>query len=174
MLWMIHSAMIFLICVATYAAALERAGEPAVLPGALGRRAHRLGLLSSGRCANGRGRCCSSRRQVAHVWAGAVASTISVFIVEILLGMPVLSLTPLLAVIAGMTFVVKAGTLSGWFYLWAAAEFLSTIPIALWPDVGPLIFGGVTAISFFIPGLIYHRQRQRTLEARRTEAAREE
>jgi serine/threonine-protein kinase len=91
-----------------------------------------------------------------------VAATIGVFVVEILLGLPVLTLTPLLAVIAGMTFVVKAGMLSGSFYLSAAALFLSAIPIALFPEYGPLLFGLVTAVCFFVPGLKYHRQRLRS------------
>jgi serine/threonine-protein kinase len=89
-----------------------------------------------------------------------------VFVVEILLGLPVLTLTPLLAVIAGMTFVVKAGMLSGSFYLSAAAMFLSAVLIALLPErllpCGPLLFGLVTAVCFFVPGLKYHRQRLRS------------
>ena len=106
-------------------------------------------------------------RQVAHVWGGAVMATISVFVIEMLLGLPVLSLTPLLAVIAGMTFAVKAGMLSGAFYLSAAAEFLIAVPMSLYPDTAPLLFGLVTAVCFFIPGLKYHRQRQRSLMAQR-------
>ncbi len=161
-LWMIHSAMVLLICVATFL--LRHSGQEN--PG------YYLGLWGGGLIVWGgvfwslrkrAGPILFVERQVAHVWAGAVAATISVFVVEILLQRPVLSLTPILAVIAGMTFVVKAGMLSGWFYLWAALQFLSTIPIAMFPDVGPLIFGAVTALSFFIPGLVYHRQRQRTL-----------
>jgi serine/threonine-protein kinase len=166
MLWMIHSAMVMLICTATFG--LRWSGRENPL--------YYLGLWGGGLIVWGAffwslrkraGPVLFVELQVAHVWAGAVVSTICVFIVEILLGLEVLTLTPLLAVIAGMTFVVKAGTLSGWFYLWAAAQFLSIIPIALWPEYGPLIFGGVTAVSFFIPGFIYHRQRQRTLLARR-------
>jgi serine/threonine-protein kinase len=104
-------------------------------------------------------------RQVAHVWGSAVIATIGVFILEMVMGMHVLTLAPLLAVIAGMTFVVKAGMLSGWFYAWAAAEFLIAIPMALYPDYGILLFGAVTAVSFFIPGLYYYRQQQRSREA---------
>jgi serine/threonine-protein kinase len=166
MLWMIHSAMVLLICALTYL--LRRGGFIYPL--------YYLVLWGGGLIVWGcvfwslrkrAGPILFVERQVAHVWAGAVAATISVFIVEILLKLPVLSLTPILAVIAGITFVVKAGMLSGWFYLWAGLQFLSTIPIALFPDAGPLIFGTVTAVSFFIPGLIYHRQRQRTLREQR-------
>jgi serine/threonine-protein kinase len=96
-------------------------------------------------------------RQVAHVWGAAILATIGVFVLEMLLGLPVLKLAPLLAVIAGMTFVVKAGMLTGAFYVQATAEFLIAIPMALFPDYGILLFGAVTAGSFFVPGLYYYR-----------------
>jgi eukaryotic-like serine/threonine-protein kinase len=70
----------------------------------------------------------------------------------------------MLAVIAGITFAVKAGMLSGVFYVAASAEFLSAVPMALpplYPDYGILLFGVVTAVCFFLPGLKYHRQRLR-------------
>jgi serine/threonine-protein kinase len=104
-------------------------------------------------------------RQIAHVWAAAVAGTIGVFVIELLLGLPVLTLTPMLAVIAGMTFMVKAGMLTGAFYLSAGAMFLITIPMAMYPDYAPLMFGVVTAVCFFVPGVKYHRQRLRSLRA---------
>jgi serine/threonine-protein kinase len=86
-----------------------------------------------------------------------------VFVVEWLLGpkVGVLTLSPILAVFAGMVFVVKAGMLSGAFYLAALALFLTAIPMALYPRVAPLLFGTVSAACFFIPGLIYHRRRLR-------------
>ena len=77
-----------------------------------------------------------------------------------------LTLSPILAVIAGMTFVVKAGMLSGSFYVSAAALFLTAVPMALWPEYGPLMFGLVSAVCFFVPGLKYHRQRLRGLRER--------
>jgi serine/threonine-protein kinase len=109
-------------------------------------------------------------RQIAHVWGAAVMATISVFVIEILLELPVLRLTPLLAVIAGMVFAVKAGMLSGSFYLSAAAEFLIAVPMAMYPQYAPLLFGLVTSLCFFVPGLKYYRQRQTTLRAQRAEA----
>lgn len=102
-------------------------------------------------------------RQVAHVWAGAILATIGVFVLEILLDVHVLKFAPMLAVIAGMTFVAKAGMLSGALYIAAAAEFLTAVPMALFPDYGILLFGLITAICFLVPGYKYHRQRQRTL-----------
>ena len=43
------------------------------------------------------------------------------------------------------------------------ALFLTAIPMALFPDYGPLMFGFVSAVCFFVPGLKYHRQRLRGL-----------
>jgi serine/threonine-protein kinase len=113
-------------------------------------------------------------RQVAHVWGAAIAATIGVFAIEYLLKMRVLELAPMLAVIAGITFAVKAGMLSGVFYFSAAAEFLTAILMSLPPlhrEYGVLLFGVVTAVCFFVPGRKYHRQRQKarqqTVEAER-------
>jgi serine/threonine-protein kinase len=81
-----------------------------------------------------------------------------------MLGRPVLELTPVLAVVAGMVFLVMAGTLAGWFYIAAALCFVSVVPMALvGPPWSPLLFGIVSAIGFFIPGLKYYRQRLRSL-----------
>jgi serine/threonine-protein kinase len=104
-------------------------------------------------------------RQVAHVWGSAVLATISIFVVEILLHLPVLTLSPLLAVVAGMVFLVKAGMLSGSFYISALVLYLTAVPMSIWPDYGPLMFGLVSGLCFFIPGLKYHRQRLRSLQA---------
>ena len=60
-------------------------------------------------------------RQIAHVWMASTLGSISLFGVEILLKLPVLSLSPVLAVLGGMVFLVKAGMLSGSFYFSAAA-----------------------------------------------------
>jgi serine/threonine-protein kinase len=92
-------------------------------------------------------------------------------VLEMLLGLHVLRLAPMLAVIAGMTFAVKAGMLSGTFYLSAAAMFLICVPMALYPDYGIFLFGVVTAVCFFVPGLKYYRQRRR---ARMVEAGGQE
>jgi serine/threonine-protein kinase len=100
-------------------------------------------------------------RQVAHVWGAAIAATAGVFVIEMLLGLPVLTLSPMLAVIAGITFAVKAGMLSGEFYVWSALQFLTAVPMALYPRYGILLFGLVSALGFFVPGFKYHRQRLR-------------
>jgi serine/threonine-protein kinase len=105
---------------------------------------------------------------VAHVWGGAVAATIGVFVTEWVLQLPVLTLSPILAVIAGIVFVVKAGMLSGEFYWAGGAMFATAVPMAYLGRLGftylePLLFGAVAAATFFVPGLKYHRQRLRSL-----------
>src|SRR5439155_3084373 len=100
-------------------------------------------------------------RQMAHGWAAGVAASIGVFLVEVVLELPVLTLTPVLAVVAGMVFLFMAGTVSGWFYVPAALCFVATIPMALIPALGPTLFGVVSALGFFVPGLKYYRQRRK-------------
>lgn len=100
-------------------------------------------------------------RQIAHVWAASMAAIGLLFFVEIQLEMDVLSLSPVLGLIAGMVFVVKAGILSGSFYAQATALFITALAMARFPDYGHLIFGVVSAACFFFPGLKYHRQRVR-------------
>jgi uncharacterized membrane protein len=65
-------------------------------------------------------------------------------------------------------FVFKAGILSGRFYGWAAATFLTAVFMTLpfFRDWSVLLFGAVTALSFFVPGLKYYRQRNRRGRAR--------
>jgi len=170
LLWMVHSVQILLICSLTTWMKWNDVTNPLWY----------LLLWGGGLCVWGAafwslrkrgGPVLFVERQVAHVWAAAVVATIGVFVVEILLHsyipeVKVLTLSPILAVIAGMVFVVKAGMLSGEFYISAAALFLTAVPMALLPDYGPLIFGMVTAVVFFVPGLRYHLQRLRTMRER--------
>lgn len=100
-------------------------------------------------------------RQIAHVWAGSVIASTALYVVEMLLGLPVLALSPVLGLTSGMVFLAKAGILSGTFYLQAAALFLTAIIMALWPDYGLSVFGIVSALCFFVPGFKYHRQSRR-------------
>jgi serine/threonine-protein kinase len=98
-------------------------------------------------------------RQIAHVWASSMAAIAGLFFVELWLGLPALTLSPVLPLIAGMVFVIKAGILSGTFYLQAVALFATSPLMAWFPEVGHLIFGTVSAACFFFPGLKYYRQR---------------
>ena len=103
-------------------------------------------------------------RQIAHAWGAGVTASIGIFLVEWLIGRPVLELTPILSIAAGMVFLVKAGTLSGWFYIAAAMCFLGALPMAYYgPPLSSLLFGAISAIGFFVPGLKYYRQRLRSL-----------
>ena len=104
-------------------------------------------------------------RQIAHVWASSLAAIALTFVVEMLLGLPVLTLSPLLAISSGMVFLVKAGMLSGKFYVQALALFATAVVMA-WLQRheirwGITLFGVVAAASFFLPGWKYHRQRVR-------------
>jgi serine/threonine-protein kinase len=98
-------------------------------------------------------------RQIAHIWMASTLGSISLFGVEVLLKLPVLTLSPVLAVLAGMVFLVKAGMLSGSFYFSSAACFATAVLMAIFPSVGLFLFGLVSAACFFIPGLKYYRQR---------------
>jgi serine/threonine-protein kinase len=98
-------------------------------------------------------------RQIAHVWAASMAGIGLLFFLEMLMDLPVLTLSPVLGLIAGTVFFVKAGILSGTFYLQAAALFATAFAMAMFPMVSHFIFGTVTALCFFIPGWKYYRQR---------------
>jgi serine/threonine-protein kinase len=105
-------------------------------------------------------------RQIAHVWGASMIASCLLFVVETLLGMPALKLSPVLPLIGAMVFVIKAGILSGAFYFQAAANFAVAIVMA-WirredlPDYGLTLYGLVASASFFLPGLKYYRQQQR-------------
>ena len=102
-------------------------------------------------------------KQVAHAWAAGVAASIGTFIVEVLLGLKVLELTPVLAIMAAMVFMFMAGTLSGWFYVASILCFALSVLMA-WitevRDYGTFLFGLVSAFGFFVPGLRYYRQKR--------------
>jgi len=101
-------------------------------------------------------------RQIAHVWASAMCVVAFLFPLEAILGLEVLSLAPLLAVTAGMVFLVKAGILSGSFYIQAAILFLTAIVMAVFPKIALTIFGVVSASCFYFAGLKYYRRRKTT------------
>ncbi|MBI3406910.1 MAG: protein kinase [Planctomycetes bacterium] len=161
LLWMWHSLQLFLLCAVT--SALYAAGVESHWP--------YLGLWSVGLVLWGTifwqlrrrgGPVTFVERQVAHAWAAGVVASIGVFIVEVILNLPALLLSPILAIAAGMVFLVKAGTLSGWFYIAAAASFLVAVPMSIiGPPWSPVLFGLVSAAGFFVPGLKYYRQRLR-------------
>jgi serine/threonine-protein kinase len=104
-------------------------------------------------------------RQIAHIWAGTMIAIGLLFPLEYILGkniegMRVLSLSPIVAIIVGMMFVVKAGVLSGSFYLQATAMFVTALAMAQTPDYAHFVLGVVAWACFFFPGLKYYRQRR--------------
>jgi serine/threonine protein kinase len=161
LLWMWHSAQIMLLCAVTsalYAAGL-RSHWPFLALWTVGLVAWAALFWQLRRRG---GPVTFVERQIAHAWGAGVAASIGIFVVEVVLGLEVLVLTPVLPVIAGMVFLVMAGTLSGWFYIAAAVSIVAVVPMAL---VGspwaPLLFGAVSGLGFFVPGLKYYRQRLR-------------
>lgn len=168
LLWMWHSLVIFAICLVT--SWFHAAGVSARLP--------YLALWGGGLAVwapifwalrRRSGPVMFVERQIAHVWGASVIAAVLLFVLEWVAGLPVLSLSPVLGLVTGMVFVVKAGILAGFFYVHAAVMFLTSLAMAAvaryhepWgvPDFGITLFGVVGALSFFIPGWKYHRQRQ--------------
>ncbi len=98
-------------------------------------------------------------RQVAHVWGASMISIFMLFPLEWWLGLPVLSLSPLLGVISASVFIVKASMFSGAFYIQAMALLLTAVAMAAVPRHAHLIFGIVAAACFFVPGYKYQARR---------------
>ncbi|QDT62138.1 Serine/threonine-protein kinase PknB [Stieleria bergensis] len=99
-------------------------------------------------------------RQIAHVWGGSMIAIAMLFPLEKLLALPALTLSPLLAVISSMVFVVKAGMLSGRFYLQAIALLICSLLMAAQPDYAQLFFGLIGASCFFFPGLRHYQRKK--------------
>ena len=166
LLWIMQSAMIMLLCAVT--TALHASGVDRHWPF--------LALWSFGlviwawifwNLRRRLGPVTFVERQIAHAWAAGVVASIGVFWVEVFLDLPVLTLTPVLAIAAAMVFLVKAGTLSGWFYVAAAFTFVAALPmVVVGPTWGPLIFGAVSSVGFLVPGIKYFRLRLRDSKTR--------
>ncbi|WP_239465696.1 hypothetical protein [Gemmata sp. SH-PL17] len=159
MLWIFHSIMIFLLCLLTQVMSWE------------GLRDHvwymsvwSVGLVTWGaalwQLRKAAGPVLFVERQIAHAWAAGVCASIAMFWIEWLIPLEALTLSPAVAVAAGMVMVFKAGILSGRFYGWAALNFAAAIIMPLVPRVSILLFGAVSALSFFVPGVKYYRQRK--------------
>jgi eukaryotic-like serine/threonine-protein kinase len=160
LLWIWHSIVVLLLCLLTNALQEQGVSSPGpyLLIWTVGfttwaaifwRLRHRGGPVTF------------VERQIAHVWAASTLGCSSLYVIEILMGLPVLSLSPVLAIFSGMVFLIKAGILSGFFYIPSAALFLTGLIMAMWPRFAVSIFGVVSATCFFVPGLFYHRRRVR-------------
>jgi len=163
LLWMWHSLVLLVICVITNG--FQWAGITSRWP-YVGLWVFALGLWAAIFWGLRRrsGPTTFVERQIAHVWAGSVICNSLLFGVEALLSLPVLTLSPVLGVVSGMVFLVKAGILSGKFYvqsviLFLTAPVMAVIPQTGLPNVSISLFGIVSAACFFIPGLKYYRQR---------------
>ncbi|MCA9230494.1 MAG: serine/threonine protein kinase [Planctomycetales bacterium] len=166
LLWMWHAAVLLVLCLVTNWLHVRRdvwpaTGTPwpylAVWGGGLAVWAPIFWALR-----RRTGPVTAVERHIAHAWGGSIVAVVLLFVVESLLGLPVLTLSPVLGLISGMVFVVKAGILAGAFYLQAAAMFLMAIAMAMmqhagWP-YGISLYGLVSAASFLLPGWKYYRQ----------------
>lgn len=104
-------------------------------------------------------------RQIAHVWGATTIAIALLFLLEWQMGLAVLQLSPVLGLIGAIVFMVKAGILSGQFYIPAALLFMTAFAMAWWPGVAHLIFGTVSGACFFFTGLKYYRQRLRAAQS---------
>lgn len=167
-LWMLHSAVVLLLCLVTNVLQWRDAvrgtssrwpymsiwcvglGIWAIIFYNLRRRAGPVTFVE---------------RQIVHVWAGSMIVSTLLYFVEWQLGLPVLSLSPVIGLVSGMVFLVKASLLNGRFYFQSAALFatgavMAVIPQTNLPDVSISLYGLVAGLSFFLPGLKYYRQRE--------------
>jgi serine/threonine-protein kinase len=158
LLWMWHSLVLFLVCCLTNA--LELLGDTD--------RWHYFLLWTAGlgtwaavfwALRRRMGPVTFVERQIAHIWAGSMISIALLFPLEAWLNLPVLKLSPVLGLINGMAFLIKAGMLTGAFYVQAFALFATAALMAYFPDYAHFIFGVVAAACFFFPGMKYYRQR---------------
>ena len=160
LLWMWHSVVVLTLCVVTdvlfWQGVMSRwpyvvlwGGGLAVWAPIFWALRHRTGPVTA------------VERQIAHIWGGSVIASVMLFWVEALLALPALTLSPVLALLAGIVFFAKAGILSGVFYIQAALLFATALVMCLVPAWQHVIFGLVSAACFFVPGLKYARQRGR-------------
>lgn len=159
LLWMWHSVALFAICCLTNILQLTDVRSPiyyfALWTAGLGSWAAVFWWLRKKQ-----GPVLFVERQIAHVWGASMICIACLFPVEWMLSLPVLKLSPVLALVSGMVFVVKAGILSGAFYFQAAALFVTAFLMAAFPHYSHFIYGAVAALCFFLPGLKYYRQRR--------------
>lgn len=105
-------------------------------------------------------------RQMAHVWAAAMGLVIFLFPLEWSLGLEPLKMAPMLAIICAMVFLVKAGILSGSFYVHSATMFVTGIVMMVNPNCDMLAFGVASAGCFFLAGLKYYRRKKQGMKRR--------
>jgi serine/threonine-protein kinase len=166
LLWMLHAAVLLVLCLVTNGFQLSgvtaRWPYLALWTVGLGTWAaifwnlrHRSGPITF------------VERQIAHVWAGSMIVDTFMYVIEYLLNLPVLTLSPMLGPVSGAVFLMKAAMLSGVFYIHAAVLCVTGIAMAwlqqqtLMPNLGITVFGIVSSLCFFLPGWKYYRQVRR-------------
>ncbi len=162
LLWILHSVVLLILCVVTNVFQLSGIASRwpylALWTIGLGTWAvvfwnlrHRSGPITF------------VERQIAHVWAGSMIVDVFMYVIEFMLGMPVLTLSPMLGPVGGAVFLAKAAMLSGVFYIQAVALCATGLVMAwmqrqsVMPNLAVSLFGVVSAISFFVPGWKYYR-----------------
>ncbi|MEC8555731.1 MAG: serine/threonine-protein kinase [Planctomycetota bacterium] len=160
LLWMWHSAVLFIVCVATEALAWAGVTSRLTYSG--------LWVLGLGTWAavfwalrRRMGPVTFVERQIAHVWGASLLAIAALDPLEWLMGLEPLKLSPILGVVGASVFFVKAGILSGQFYVQAFALVSTSLLMAIFPDFAHIIFGFVAGLGFFLPGLKYYRRRAR-------------
>ena len=172
LLWMWHSLVVLLLCVITnlmqFRGVTERWPFVGLWVVGLGLWAaifwnlrHRAGPITA------------VERQIAHIWGGSMIASSMLFWVESIMDQPVLAFSPVLGAIAGMVFLAKAGILSGSFYIQSILMFATALVMAAiehsslhsdFPNVSVSLFGVISALTFFFPGLKYYRQQRRSMQ----------
>jgi eukaryotic-like serine/threonine-protein kinase len=110
-------------------------------------------------------------RQIAHLWGASLIAIALLTPLEWQLNLKPLTLSPVLGIVSGIIFFVKAGILAGSFYIQAACLFATSIFMAIFPMWAHLIFGVVSATCFFVPGLKYFRQKTASIAKARSSQA---
>ena len=172
LLWMWHSLVVLLLCVITnlmqFRGVTERWPFVGLWVVGVGLWAaifwnlrHRAGPITA------------VERQIAHIWGGSMIASSMLFWVESIMDQPVLAFSPVLGAIAGMVFLAKAGILSGSFYIQSILMFATALVMAAiehsslhsdFPNVSVSLFGVMSALTFFFPGLKYYRQQRRSMQ----------
>lgn len=169
LLWMWHSIVVFVLCLITNAVQWSDRST--------GRTSHwtYLGMWCVGLSIwaatfyglrRRAGPVTFIERQIVHAWAGSMIASMLLYAIEWLLDLPILSLSPVIALVSAMVFLNKACLLNGQFYIQAVVLFVTAILMAAitrssLPDFSISFYGLISGLCFFVPGLKYHRQRQR-------------
>ena len=158
LLWMWHSLVLLVVCIATqmmeWSGVKNRFSYAALWVIGLGAWAVVFWVLR-----RRMGPVTFVERQIAHVWGASLIAISLLTPLEWYLDLEPLKLSPVLGIVSGIIFFVKAGILAGSFYVQAACLFATSMLMAIFPEWAHLIFGFVSAACFFVPGLKYYRQR---------------